>query len=101
MNMWLEHIAIGAERHHAFLDAGTARVVDSDHGDADPCCQVHDLAHLLGHDLAQRSAEDGEVLREDAHAPAVDRAVTRDHRVSPGAIALHVEVVRAVAHEHV
>jgi hypothetical protein len=60
--------------------------------------QVHDLAHLLGHDLAQRAAEDREVLREDAHAPAVDRPVPGDHRVAPRPVALHVEVRGAVAH---
>src|SRR5437879_11337067 len=32
--------------------------------------------------LAERSAEDGEVLREDIHQPAVDVAVAGDHAIA-------------------
>ena len=39
--------------------------------------------------------------REDAHAAALDRAVAGDHRVAPGPVLLHVELVGAVAHERV
>ncbi len=63
-----EDVAVGAERDDALLDPRAARVVDADHGAADLGRQVHDLAHLLGHDLAERAAEDGEVLGEDADA---------------------------------
>ncbi len=96
-----EHVAIGAERHHALLDPRAARVVDPDHGAADPGRQVHDLAHLLAHDFAQRAAEDGEVLAENAHPATVDRAVAGDDRVAVGPVLLHVELVGAVAHERV
>jgi hypothetical protein len=96
-----EDVAVGAERDDALLDAGAARVVDADHGAADLGRQVHDLAHLLAHDLAERAAEDREVLAEDADAAAVDRAVAGDDRVAPGPVLLHVELVRAVAHERV
>ena len=61
-----EDVAVGAERDDALLDARAARVVDADHGAADLRRQVHDLAHLLAHHLAERAAEDGEVLAEDA-----------------------------------
>jgi hypothetical protein len=53
---------------------------------------IHDLAHLLGHDLAQRAAEDREVLAEDADAATVDRAVARHDGVAVGPVLLHVEV---------
>ena len=96
-----EHVAVGAERDDALLDPRAARVVDPDHRAADLGRQVHDLAHLLGHHLAERAAEDREVLGEDADAAAVDRAVAGHHRVAPRAVLLHVEVVRAVAHERV
>ena len=78
-----EDVAVGAERDDALLDPRAARVVDADHRAADLGGQVHDLAHLLGHDLAQRAAEDGEVLGEDADPAAVDRAVAGDDRVAP------------------
>ena len=96
-----EHVAVGAERNDALLDTGAARVVDADHGAADLGCEVHDLAHLLGHDLAEGSAENGEVLAEHAHAAAVDQAVSGDDCVAPRTVLLHVEVDRAVTHESV
>ncbi len=49
----------------------------------------------------QRAAEDREVLAENADAATVDRAVAGDHGVTVGTVALHVEVGRAVAYEHV
>ena len=92
-----EDVAVGAERDDALLDAGAAGVVDPDHGAADLGRQVHDLAHLLGHDLAQRAAEDREVLAEHAHPAAVDRAVAGHHRVAVGPVLLHLEVRGPVA----
>ena len=96
-----EDVAVGAERDDALLDAGAAGVVDADHGAADLGRQIHDLDHLLGHHLAERAAEDGEVLGEDAHAAALDRAVAGDDGVAPGPVLLHPELVRAVADERV
>ena len=77
-----EHVAVGAERDDALLDPRAAGVVDPDHRAADLGRQVHDLAHLLAHHLAERAAEHGEVLAEHAHPPAVDRAVTGDDGVA-------------------
>ena len=85
-----EHVAVGAERDDALLDARAAGVVDADHRAADPRGQVHHLAHLLAHDLAERAAEDREVLREDAHAAAVDRAVAGHDRVAQRARLVHL-----------
>ena len=73
----MEDPAVGVQRHHAFLDAGPGAVVQPDHGHADGLGQVHDLVDLLGEHLAQRAAEDGEVLAEDAHPAAVDRCRSR------------------------
>jgi hypothetical protein len=42
-------------------------------------------------DLAQRAAEDREVLREDAHLAAVDGSVAGDHPVTVGTVLLHAE----------
>ncbi len=96
-----ENVAVGAERYDAFLDPGTAGVVEADHRRADLGREVHDLAHLLGHHFAERAAEDGEVLGEDEDLAPVDRAVAGHHRVAPGPALLHVEVVGAVADEGV
>ena len=80
-----EDVAVGAERDDALLDPRAARVVDADDRAADLRGEVHDLAHLLGHDLAERAAEDREVLGEDADAAAVDRAVAGDDARRPTA----------------
>jgi hypothetical protein len=92
-----EHVAVRAERDDALLDPRAAGVVDPDDRAADLGRQVHDLAHLLGHHLAERAPEHGEVLGEDAHAAAVDRPVAGDHRVAPRPVLVHLEVRRAVA----
>ena len=87
-----EHVAVGAQRDDALLDPRAARVVDADDRAADPGRQVHHLHHLLAHRLAERAAEDGEVLREDGHRAAVDRAVAGHDGVAPGAVVEHPEV---------
>ena len=50
-----EDVGVAAERDHALLDAGAARVVEPDHRRAVPHRQVHDLADLLGVGLATAS----------------------------------------------
>jgi len=61
---------------------------------------VHDLADLLGVGLAQRAADHGEILAEDEHLAAVDRAVAGDDPVA-GIAALPVGVVAAAGLEDV
>ena len=76
----LEDAAVGVERDDALLDPGPGAVVEPDHGHAGRGGQVHHLVDLLGEDLAERAAEDGEVLAEDADPAAVDRAEARSRR---------------------
>ena len=57
-----EDAAVGVERHDAFLDAGAGAVVEADHRRADRLGEVHHLVDLLGEHLAERAAEDREVL---------------------------------------
>ena len=59
--------------------------------------EVHHLADLLGEDLAQRAAEDREVLREDEDLAAEDRPVAGDDGVAVRAAVHHPEVRLAVA----
>ena len=96
-----EDVAVAAERDDALLDPGAAGVVDADHRRADLGGHVHDLDHLLRHDLAERAAEDREVLAEDEDRAAVDLPVAGDDGVAPGPVLLHVEVVGPVADEGV
>ena len=97
----LEHVGIAGQRGDPFLDAGAAGVVDADDGRADLHGLVHDLADLLGMGLAERAAEDREVLAEDEHQPAVDGAMAGDHAVAGDALLAHAEIGRAMLDEHV
>ncbi len=97
----LEDVGVAAERGHAFLDARAAGVVEADHRRADLHRVVHDLADLLGVRLGERAAEDREVLAEDEHQPAVDRAVAGDDAVARDLLVGHAEVRAAVLDEHV
>ena len=96
-----EDVAVGPERDDSLLDAGAAGVVDPDHRRPDLGGEVHHLAHLLPHHLAEAATENGEVLREDEDGAAFDRAVAGDDGVTPGTALLHLEVVGAMANEGV
>src|SRR5207302_2848149 len=89
---------VARERDDAFLDPSAAGVVDPDHGAAVLGRHVHDLADLLGEHLAQRAAEDGEVLAQDEDAAAEDSSVARDDRAAVRAPLEHPEVRLAVTH---
>ena len=91
-----EDLPVEAETDHALLDPGAAGVVDPHHRAADLHRQVHHLDDLLAEDLAERAAEDGEVLGEDADLAAVDGAVAGDHAVAVRAGAVQPEVGRPV-----
>ena len=93
-----EDLRVAAERDDAFLDPRAARVVDPDDRAAVLHCEIHHLADLLGEDLAERAAEDGEVLREDEDLAPEHRPVAGDDGVAVGPLVHHPEVRLAVAH---
>src|SRR3984957_20663929 len=97
----VEDAAVGVQRDDAFLNARPGAVVEPDHRDPGGGGQVHDLVDLLGEDLAQGAAEDGEVLAEDADPTAVDGAEARDDAVGVGAVVLEPHAVGPVAGQHV
>ena len=94
-----EHLAVGGEAAHALLDARAARVVEADQRDAALERQVLDAADLLRLHLGERAAEDGEVLREDRDAPAVDLAEAGDDAVAGEALLVQAESVHVVRGE--
>ena len=96
-----EDAAVGVERDDTFLDAGAGAVVEADHRRADRLGEVHHLVDLLGEHLAERAAEHGEVLAEEEHLAAVDRAPAGDDAVGERPGVLDAEAVGAVAGEHV
>ena len=91
-----EDLAVEAERDHALLDPGAGALVDADDRAAGLDGEVHHLGDLLAVDLAQRAAEDREVLGEHAHLAAVDGAVAGHHAVAVRALLLQAERRRPV-----
>ena len=97
----VEDAAVGVERRHALLDPRAGAVVEPDDRQAHRRGQVHDLVDLLAVGLAQRAAEDGEVLGVDADLATVDLAEARDHAVGVGPRVLEAHARRVVAVQHV
>ncbi len=91
-----EDLAVQAERDDALLDARSRALVDADDRAPGLDRQVHHLGDLLAVDLAERAAEDREVLAEDADLAAVDGAVARDHAVAVRPVLLQPERRRPV-----
>ena len=94
-----EDLAVEPERDHALLDPGAGALVDPDDGAPGLDGEVHHLGDLLAVDLAERAAEDREVLAEHADLAAVDRAVPGHHAVAVGAPLLQAEGDRAVTRQ--
>ncbi len=97
----LEHLAIAAERRHAFLDARAAGVEQADDGAARLHRHVLYLDDFLRMRFRERAAEHREVLGEQIDHAAVDRAPAGDHAVAGDFGLFHAKVGRAVLDEHV
>jgi hypothetical protein len=96
-----EDPAVSRQGDDALLDSRAAAVVEPDERRADRLGEVHHLVDLLGVHLAQRAAEQREVLREDEHLPTADRAPPGHDTVGQRAVLLDAEPVGAMAGEHV
>jgi hypothetical protein len=96
-----EDLGVAGERVDALLDPGAARVVEPDQGHAELERHVHHLADLAGVHLAQRAADDGEVLAEEVDRPALDQRVPGDDAVAEELLLLHAEIGAAVRREAV
>src|SRR5690606_870314 len=92
-----EDLAVQAQGDDALLDPGTGTFVDADQRGPGLDRQIHDLGDLLAVDLAERTAEDREVLGEGTDLTAVDGAVAGDDAVTVGAVLLEAEGGGAVA----
>ena len=92
----LEDAAVAGQRRDAFLDTGARAVVQRDQRRTGLDGHVHDLVDLGGVRLAQRPAEDPEVVRVGEDGAAVDGAPARDHAVGVRLLRLQAEARRAV-----
>ena len=94
LDVAVEDAAVARERHDAFLDARAAAVVEADERRAGRLGEIHHLVDLLGVHLAERAAEDREVLAEHEDLAAVDGAPAGDDTVGERAVVLDPEAVR-------
>jgi hypothetical protein len=87
----LEDAAVAGERGDALLDTGARSVAEADDGCARRLGEVHQLVDLLGVGLAQRAAEDPEVVGVREDGAAVDLAPAGDDTVGVRALVLQPE----------
>ena len=98
-NVAQKDVGVTGERHHAFLNARSAGVVETDDGSADAHGHVHHLDDLGGVGFGERAAEDGEVLSEDEDETAFDASVAGDEAIAEEFLLVHAEVVATVGDE--
>ena len=94
-----KNVGIPGQRHHAFLNARASGVVQADHRRADAHRGIHDLHNLAGVSFGERSAEDGEILREDKYEPALNASVAGDETVAEELLFVHPEIGAAMGDE--
>ncbi len=96
-----KNFGVARERHHSFLNARAAGIVQADDGRAVAHGEIHDFGDFRGVGFGERAAENGEILREDVHQAAADAAVAGDEAVAGRALRFHAEIVGVVADEFV
>ena len=92
-------VGVAGQRRDALLDAGAAGVVQPDHRRAHAHGHIHDLDDLRRIGQGERAAEDGEILREDEHQPALDASVAGDEAVAVNLLLLHAEIGAAMGEQ--
>ena len=101
LNVALEDVGKTGEGVDTFLDARTARVVETDAGGTHLHGQILHFADFLGHGLGERTTVDGEILSIEIDQAAVDGGTAAHHAVAVELFLLHAEVVATVKFEHV
>lgn len=81
------------------MNTSSTRVEHADDGHAGTNGEVHDLDDFFTGNLAERAAEDGEVLGIDRDLTTVNRAGTGDNGVTIGTLCVHAECSCAVTNE--
>ncbi len=94
-----EDIGVTGQRRHAFLNARASGIVQPDHRRAGLQRQVHDLANFQRVGFRERSAQHGEILREDVNQPPVNVAVAGDEAVAVDDLLIHSEIGGAMPHQ--
>ena len=97
----VEDAPVAVEGYHSLLDAGAARVLETNEWSSHLHRQIHHLGYLVGHHLAEAAPEDREVLGEHEHLASVHGSPPGDDGVSERTIALDSETDGLVPHQRV
>ena len=92
-----EDVRVAPQRANALLDAGAAGIVQPNDRRTDLHRLVHDLDDLGSVGLAERAAEDGEVLGEDEHQTTLNASVAGDKTVAVDHLLVHAELESAMS----
>ena len=96
-----KNLRITGQRHHSFLNARAAGIVEPDDGRPDTHGQVHNFTNFARVRFRERSAKDREILREEIHQAPANAAVSGDKAVAGRALLFHAEIGAVVRHEFV
>ena len=91
-----EDFAIASQGIDAFLDAGSAGVVDTDARDLHIHSQIHHLGDFAGMRQAERTSSHREILCIHTHGSSLDGTDTRHDTIGGHLLLVHAEVVALV-----
>src|SRR5208283_445174 len=97
----IEDLTVSGQAFDAFLDTGSARILNADERKTISVSEIHNLADLLGVGKREASPKHGKVLGKHVHSPAVDSAESGDHAFTWYLGLGHAEIRAAVCHEFV
>ena len=97
----LKNLSIACQRVAAFLNTGSARVVQTDNGGTRLHGLIHNLADFQRHRLAQATGKHRKILSKDIHRTTVDGTIASHHAVAEERLLLHVKINTAVSDKHV
>ena len=95
----MEDFSVASQGLDSFLDASTARVVETDAGSANESGLVHNFAYLFGVGFRKRATIHSEVLREGKDNFSVDGALASNHTISVNVLLVHSKVGAPVSHQ--
>src|SRR5262249_17819565 len=94
-----ENIRITGQGYDALLYPGASGIVQADNRCTVLHREIHNLADFLRVGLAERSAEDGEILGENINQTPVNAAVSGDNAVAGILLFLHSEIKTPVSYK--
>ena len=100
LNVAVKDVGIPTQADHAFLNAGSTRVVEANHRCSIVHGQVHHPANLLRMGFGQRAPQNGKVLTKNVNQTAIHPPITGHHTVPQELLLVEPKKVGPVGHQH-